>query len=128
MTINQNKSFKSVRELSDIESLGYYNSYETTNHLSDRFSRWSKAIVIGNDAKLNKGFIVDKGHEKGAEIHLVTTSGCIFVYNKKSRKLITVLIARVNQVKRLYTHCGLFAPQGILNNCILNSRKQLNKI
>lgn len=47
-------------------------------------------------------FVVDKGHDKGAEIHSVTDTGIILIYNKYTNKLITELIARPGQLQRLY--------------------------
>ena len=45
---------------------------------------------------------VDRGHRNGPEIHKISDTGIITVYNKRSGKMITKLIARPNQIKRYY--------------------------
>lgn len=47
------------------------------------------------------GFIVDKGHPKGAEVHSITDNGIIIVHNLLSGKLVTKLLARPHQIKRI---------------------------
>lgn len=47
-------------------------------------------------------FIWDRGHKDGLEKHVLTTTGLIYIYNLRSGRLITVLIARPGQVKRYY--------------------------
>lgn len=49
-----------------------------------------------------KEVIIDKGHRNGPERHVLTNTGIIIVYNAKTNKLVTKLIARVGQVKRYY--------------------------
>lgn len=50
------------------------------------------------------GFIVDKGHPKGAEVHSITDNGIIIVHNLLSGKLVTKLLARPHQIMRYYEH------------------------
>lgn len=59
----------------------------------------NEVIGIG---KVIKETIVDKGHKNGAEKHVLTDTGIIIVYNARTGKLVTKLIARVGQVKRYY--------------------------
>ena len=56
-------------------------------------------IGIGN---VIKEVEVDRGHRNGPEIHKITDTGLILIYNKESKKLITKLIARVGQINRYY--------------------------
>lgn len=58
-----------------------------------------RAIGIG---KVVDSFIVDKGHKNGPERHEITTTGIIVIYNARTNKLITKLIARVGQIRRYY--------------------------
>lgn len=62
-----------------------------------------KKIGIGN---VVNQFIVDKGHENGKEIHIVTSTGLIIIRNYHTRKYITILIARPQQIKRYYENCN----------------------
>lgn len=57
------------------------------------------------------GFIVDKGHKKGAEVHSITDNGIIIIHNLLSGKLITKLLARPQQIKRYYEHTQREPPE-----------------
>jgi hypothetical protein len=55
---------------------------------------------------------LDKNHPAGKELHCVTHSGIIFILNERKYELnipclITILLARPNQVKRLYEPFGI---------------------
>lgn len=58
-----------------------------------------RAIGIG---EVVDSFIVDKGHKNGPERHEITNTGIIIVYNNRTNKMVTKLIARVGQIKRYY--------------------------
>ena len=49
-----------------------------------------------------KRTIVDKGHVNGPEIHCLSNTGIVTIYNQRTNKLITRLIARPGQVARYY--------------------------
>ena len=57
--------------------------------------------VIG-EGKPVQTFKVDRGHRNGAELHTITTTGIIIVRNAKTKKVVTKLIARPNQIKRYF--------------------------
>lgn len=57
------------------------------------------------------GFIVDKGHPRGAEVHSITDNGIIIVHNLLSGKLVTKLLARPQQIKRYYQYTGREPPK-----------------
>ena len=58
-----------------------------------------KKIGLG---KVAGQFVVDRGHKNGAEVHIITTTAIILVYNARTKKLVTKLIARPAQIKRYY--------------------------
>ena len=58
--------------------------------------------VIG-EGKAFQTFTIDRGHENGAELHTITTTGIIIIRNARTKKLITKLIARPAQIKRYFT-------------------------
>lgn len=60
-----------------------------------------KEIGIG---KILDRFAWNKGHKNGAEIHTITTTGLIIVQNKRTNNLVTVLIARPQQIRRYYEY------------------------
>jgi hypothetical protein len=75
-------------------------------------------------------FIVDKSHPNGDELHVITTSGYIMIFNEKSERFITVLHARPMQLKRYYMSLHEQIPDTILvlcdQNLSLNQELNLN--
>lgn len=72
---------------------------------------------LGGNGNIIDSFIVDKGHKNGKELHCVTDNGLIIVYNIATRKLVTKLIARPQQIKRYYMHTKKNPPQELLELC-----------
>ena len=71
---------------------------------------------------------IDKGHKNGSEIHIVTDSGIIKIYNARTKKHITDLIARPNQIKRVYNSVGKFAPRWLLDIAYENQKRGYNVV
>ncbi len=134
MKISENSHFLSVakynkklpftfRELQDMRSL-HFN--DERNIRQDNVSSFGKDYI-------QQIFVVDKGHINGPELHIVTLKGMIYILNqnkaeeKKNNCLVTVLIARPNQVARLYEACNLKAPREILQACQAHQRMGLNQ-
>ena len=87
------------------ELLGYIETFTAggqTSHAVNRSKRLQIAerLIIEESAKVLKIAVVNKGHKNGNEIHIVYNNGVVKVYNERTRKFITVLIARVPQVER----------------------------
>ena len=87
------------------ELLGYMEEFTAggiTAHAVKRSKRLQVAerLIIEESAKVLKIAIVNKGHANGNEIHVIFNNGIIKVYNARTHKFITVLIARVPQVER----------------------------
>lgn len=85
--------------------IGYADSFTpcgTTSHGVNRSKRLQIAerLIIEESAKVIRIAVVNKGHENGEEIHVIFNNGIVKVYNARTRKFITVLIARVPQVER----------------------------
>ena len=85
--------------------IGYMDNFTAcgnTAHALNRSKRLQVAERLINEesAKICKIAVVNKGHKNGNEIHLVYNNGVVKVYNARTRKFITVLIARVPQVER----------------------------
>ena len=85
--------------------IGYMDSFAicgNTSHIANRSKRLQIAerLIINESAKVCKIAVVNKGHENGNEIHLVYNNGVVKIYNERTRKFITVLIARVPQIER----------------------------
>ena len=85
--------------------IGYTDSFTPcgiTAHAVNRSKRLQIAerLIIEESAKVLKIAVVNKGHKNGNEIHIIYNNGIIKVYNERTCKFITVLIARVPQVER----------------------------
>ena len=85
--------------------IGYIETFTAcgnTSHVVNRSKRLQIAerLIIEESAKVCRIAVVDKGHANGNEIHIIYNNGVVKVYNERTRKFITVLIARVPQVER----------------------------
>lgn len=73
-----------------------------TKHITERTKRivLVERLLINEDAKPCGAYIINKGHKNGYEIHVIYNNGIIRIYNQKTGKHITDLIARIPQVER----------------------------
>lgn len=90
----------------------------------DRQDRENLIKEIGS-GKVVKRVVIDRGHRNGPEIHEVTDNAIVNIYNQKTGKLITKLIARPNQIKRYYEEGK--APKEILNKAYDHMKKGYNE-
>lgn len=81
----------------------------TKHYENQRYKRENFINGLG-DSYIVDGFIVDKGHKNGLEVHSITNNGIIIIHNLISGELITKLIARPNQIKRYYESTGRCTP------------------
>ena len=87
------------------ELLGYMEEFTAggiTAHAVNRSKRLQVAerLIYEESAKVVKIAVINKGHKNGNEIHVIFNNGIIKVYNARTHKFITVLIARVPQIER----------------------------
>lgn len=87
------------------ELIGYKDNFKASGHTSHALSRSKRLqvaerLIYEEHAKVIKIAVVDKGHANGEEIHVIYNNGVVKVYNARTHKFITVLIARVPQIKR----------------------------
>ena len=74
----------------------------TSRHYQkDRIFREQVIQSIGS-GNIIKSVVIDRGHPKGAELHELSDTGIINIYNQKTHLLITRFIATPNQVRRYY--------------------------
>lgn len=86
---------------------------KTRHYFENRNQREELISKIGNGTAI-EFFYVDRKHRDGAERHVVTDTGIIIIYNEKTNRLVTKLIARPNQIKRYYDLIGAKAPQYVM--------------
>lgn len=101
---------------------------EITKHLEERKDRFNSYLSEGLSASFVDGFVVDRNHINGLEIHIITKEAFTFIFNLKSEKLITILASRPQQIKRYYEALNLNCDKNILNKALENFTKGLNKI
>ena len=87
------------------ELIGYADNFTPcgqTSHVAKRSKRLQVAerLITEDSAKVVKIAVVNKGHMNGNEIHVVYNNGVVKIYNERTHKFITVLIARVPQIER----------------------------
>lgn len=101
-----------------------------TNHYKNKRYKREKFISkhLYGDGNVVDSFVVDKGHKDGLERHDITDTGLIIVYNLNSKKLVTKLIARPKQVKRLYQSTGKKAPRWLLDLCYWHNTLHYNDV
>ena len=58
-----------------------------------------RAIGYGHTIKSKR---VDRGHPNGPEIHKVSDTGIITIYNERTNRMVTRLIARPAQIARYF--------------------------
>lgn len=83
-----------------------------SKHYNNQRARRERFIEehLHDDGVMIDGFIINRGHEHGAECHSITDKGIIVIHNLQSGKLITKLLARSNQIKRYYELTGRETP------------------
>ena len=100
-----------------------------SNHYRNK--RYKRENIIkgrcNGDGRVIDSFVVDKGHKNGLERHDITDTGLIIVYNLESQKLVTKLIAREGQVRRLYSTIGKEPPTWLVSLCRWHCEMGYNK-
>lgn len=80
------------------------------HYLNQRSEREKFIEECLGEGHIIDGFIVDKGHVKGAEVHSITDNGIIIIHNLDSGKLVTKIIAREWQIRRYYENTNRQRP------------------
>lgn len=85
-----------------VRMIDNFKSLDTTNHITKRSKRVQIAnmLLLTESASLIGYYVIDTGHKNGLEVHALYNNGIIKIYNLRTSKFITVLIARVGQMKK----------------------------
>lgn len=102
---------------------------KTTNHFSkeriNRLNEYEK--IIGKSVPLDI-FWVDKGHQNGYELHVICSNGLCYVFNERTRELITVLALRQSQYRFYYNVMKKKWDDFVDYRCYLNESLNLNEM
>lgn len=81
-----------------------------------KFERKQREQLIRciGQGKVIEEFYVDRGHPNGAELHRLTDTGVVLIYNALTWKLITKIIARPYQIERYYRRENRSAPMWLI--------------
>lgn len=133
MNLIENKNFKSIEIYETLNLKDVLNTLKT-EHLKDkRKERLDLAIsLLDNNDYIEYTFLIDKNHIEGKELHCITHSGIIFIlneykYNNNIPCFITVLLARPNQIKRLYEPFNLHISNYTLKKTKFYIYNNMNK-
>lgn len=75
---------------------------DTKHYTNDRRTREEVIQKVIGEGKEFQTFVIDRGHKNGPELHTITTTGIIIIRNARTKKIVTKLIARPNQIKRYF--------------------------
>lgn len=98
----------------------------TSKHWSKDRQRRSHIIAQIGMGQVIREVVVDRGHRNGPEVHKVTSTGLVVIYNQRTQIMVTVLIARPNQIKRYFPEGK--APEKILKIALEHTRAGYNKM
>lgn len=79
------------------------------------------------DGNIVDEFVIDRGHPCGKELYRVTDTAIIVVHNLSTNKLITKLVARPEQLRRLYHSMGKEPPRKILKLAYKHNMERYNE-
>jgi len=97
----------------------------TSKHwIEDRKEREKaiKQIGVGHAVKEVE---IDRHHRNGPEIHQISDTGIITILNKRTKKMITQLIARPGQIRRYYKENETI-PAGLIEIARQHQKMALN--
>ena len=99
----------------------------TSKHYTkDRKAREELIHMIGEGTPV-KEVRVDRGHRNGAEIHVISSTGIITIYNERTKKMVTRLIARPGQIRRYYNENETI-PADLLALAKEHTRNKYNEV
>ena len=102
-----------------MNTMHYNNDKEVRRNTIEKYIGWGTDIFSAE---------LDRGHKNGSEIQVVTDTAIIKIYNARTRKHVTDLIARPNQIKRVYNAKGQYAPRWLLEIAYENQNRGFNLV
>lgn len=128
--LRNRNAFNVLRQLSIDEVFEWGNTYIPTRHLVDRLQRITHYETLDlTNSDFLFGFEVDKKHKNGPEIHVINRTGLIYIFNKDTKRFITVLGARPGQISRYFHALKLEITdevQEVIDKAYENYKKGVN--
>ncbi len=84
----------------------------------ERYERICRDVGFGHAVR---SCLVDTGHRSGLEVHTLTTTGVVLVFNAESGRLVTMLVARPGQMVRYYAPFNERVPRGLYRKAYQNA-------
>ena len=107
-----------IAKLTRSESTHALDFFNCTKHVHERMGRIERnGLGLGS---LVSGYLVDNKHPMGLEEHFVTTSGLVIIRNHNTKKAVTILVARPEQICRYYRPFHERAPRNLIDIAIRN--------
>lgn len=97
----------------------------TSKHWNEERTARATLIASIGLGKVILTSVVDRGHWNGPEIHTISDTGIITIYNQRTHIMITQLIARPAQIKRYYSEGQ--APQELLRLALYHQKLAYNE-
>ena len=96
-----------------------------SNHWTKERINRNKVIKEIGEGTLIKKVTIDRGHKNGPEVHCISDTGIITIYNANTHKMVTKLIARPGQIKRYYSE-GETVPKALIELATLHQKMSYN--
>ena len=120
------KPFKVVKEIPSDKQKDLLKISSSTEHMKDRHNRLNKIKDTFGHGEILHAFIIDKQHKNGNEIHQINDNGCIYIFNYKTGRMITCLIARPGQIKRYFDNSPNRPSQELIDRALYNQQQGYN--
>jgi hypothetical protein len=120
--MNEKKYFKVLEKMETVRGFDNTKTFHFNEHRNDRHN---KIVSTIGEGKCIAYFLIDKAHPNGNEIHCVYDNGIIVIYNERTKKLITELIARPRQLVRYWDDLGEKFP--VEYNDVMEKAKEHHK-
>lgn len=105
-------------------------SVKTAHWDYERVERHNKIMTYIGDGKLIASFEVYTAHPNGNEIHNIFDNGVVLIQNIRTKKLITELIARPQQIRRYWEGLRTAMPyqyQYIIDKARVHQKNKWNE-
>ena len=121
-----------TRVITDPNEIKRYKEAHNLSRHSSNTSVVNRLKCVDPNAKELIYCEVDKGHKNGPEIHCVRADSSVFIYNKRTAKFITVLLARRGQldsyIRSDFRKANPEETRKMYKIALLNSKTKANQV